>query len=505
MHHFSESLLFILIYCSGCWGFNPYCWIRECKIEDSTPKNIFFDNYNPYCWIWKCEKTKNGKEYTWSSLNPYCWIKECSRKDELEYNKRGFSPYCWFTDCDPEEFSFWKYITWTNKHEEQKRTEENTDHLNSWIPDGLNPYRWYKSYKEKSKNKIEHSFGMSDFVGVAKSYLSPQVVSDKLKSLQISPGCWFGECCNDHYIPGDVNRLTTLLEEHVYGQHLVNEVSAALNSHLAVKGKKSKKALALSFHGWVGSGKNYVASLIAQSLFKLGTKSKYVHLFSGRVHFTLESAADEYRRNLHQWLKSNITLCERQLFIFDEVEKMPEQVLNDIKPFLDYKDTVDGADYTKAIFLFISNIGSDLILERYEELMEVEKKTREEVELRDFEHLILEGAFNAKGGFHHSDIISYNLIDHYIPFLPMEKKHVLECIKDEFRMRNVNSASKEHVEYILESIRWGLGKRKQFSKTGCKSISSQSFDMSVIDCPWKLILIKMFLLYVSTIKTDPKK
>jgi hypothetical protein len=49
------------------------------------------------------------------------------------------------------------------------------------------------------------------------------------------------------------------------------------------------------------------------------------------------------------------------------------------------------------------------------------------------------------GGFHHSDTIKSNLIDHYVPFLPMERRHIKMCIIDEFKQRNVTSPKEEHI------------------------------------------------------------
>lgn len=99
---------------------------------------------------------------------------------------------------------------------------------------------------------------------------------------------------------------------------------------------------------------------------------------------------------LYDWLRGNITACERQLFIFDEVDKMPSGVLNSIKPLIDYRDVVDGADYTQCIFIFLSNTGSDLINEQYEDYWR-QGRQRESLQLKDFEKLISTGAFNEKG------------------------------------------------------------------------------------------------------------
>ena len=45
------------------------------------------------------------------------------------------------------------------------------------------------------------------------------------------------------------------------------------------------------------------------------------------------------------------------------------------------------------------------------------------------ENVIILSEFNNKGGFWHSSIIEKNLIDYFIPFMPMEKSHVKKCAK----------------------------------------------------------------------------
>ena len=45
----------------------------------------------------------------------------------------------------------------------------------------------------------------------------------------------------------------------------------------------------MSFHGWTGSGKNYVTKFITESLFEKGLSSKFVHLFVSTLHFPGES------------------------------------------------------------------------------------------------------------------------------------------------------------------------------------------------------------------------
>ena len=76
--------------------------------------------------------------------------------------------------------------------------------------------------------------------------------------------CPLYECCSLPWLKHNVTQLEELLDQHVFGQHLVRKiVTKALRAHL--RKEKPRKALVLSFHGWTGSGKNYVAKFIAES------------------------------------------------------------------------------------------------------------------------------------------------------------------------------------------------------------------------------------------------
>lgn len=88
--------------------------------------------------------------------------------------------------------------------------------------------------------------------------------------------------------------LSKKLKNYVYGQHLTEVIIHAISAHQS-KFHKPRKALAMSFHGWPGSGKNYISNFIAESLYKYGTKSKFVHYFVGRVHFPLQQHVEEYK------------------------------------------------------------------------------------------------------------------------------------------------------------------------------------------------------------------
>lgn len=55
------------------------------------------------------------------------------------------------------------------------------------------------------------------------------------------------------------------------------------------------KALALSFHGWSGTGKNFVARMLAENLYRDGLRSDCVHMFITMLHFPHPKSVDLYK------------------------------------------------------------------------------------------------------------------------------------------------------------------------------------------------------------------
>lgn len=143
-------------------------------------------------------------------------------------------------------------------------------------------------------------------------------------------------------------------------------------------------------------------------------------------------------------MKSNVTKCAKQLFVFDEVDKIPPGVLDGIKNIIDYNSRVENVDYRQAIFIFLSNTGASLITQQFLSLWK-RGVARKDITVNDFENIIMKGAFNEDGGFRYSDTIKDNLIDHYVPFLPLEEEHVRMCILDEFKLRGIENPKEEYI------------------------------------------------------------
>lgn len=128
--------------------------------------------------------------------------------------------------------------------------------------------------------------------------------------------------------------------------------------------------------------------------------------------------------------------CQQSLFVFDEVEKMPAGVFESIASLLDYHSHVGGVDFRKAIFIFLTNAGGEKIAAKLHDMMENDGIYREKTKLNDFDFIAEVAAYNLDGGLKDASIIKSGLIDVFLPFLPLERRHITECVRAEYKKIN---------------------------------------------------------------------
>lgn len=278
--------------------------------------------------------------------------------------------------------------------------------------------------------------------------------------------CWFKECCPNTWIPGSVNGLSGHLVDKVHGQHIaVGAVRSYIKAHML--DKDPKKALSLAFHGGPGTGKTYISSFIAESIYDKGMKSEYVHFISSTHHFPDKENIKQYKDLLAKLIVDGVKQCGRSLFIFDEVDKMPEGLIDRISPYMDCNDNIDGVDYRKAIFVFLSKDGTPKLNLKTLDYKGLDRKL---LELKDMEHLIQTNANS--DGFSKSSLFSDHLITAHIPFLPLEDKHVKDCIRDQLRTKNYD-VTDEDIKTIMQQLIFYPEDNPIFSTTGCKRVSDK--------------------------------
>jgi len=283
-----------------------------------------------------------------------------------------------------------------------------------------------------------------------------------------------GERCNSKFwSPKNLSLLQTSLEDNLFGQHIAKAVIMSTLSKRWQGKIHYNKPLVMSFHGWTGGGKNYASKFIAESLFRKGLHSRYVRTFISTVHFYHEAKVEEYKENLRKWILGNVTQCPDSIFLFDEVDKLPESVLDSLKPFLDHHAIINGVEMNRSTFILLSNTGGREITSKTLDHWQG-GKIRSELRYADFEQLVLKGAFNEGGGLHKSAIIDKSLIDAYVPFLPLEQVHVKQCARRELVHRELEPNDySDLINQVVEELSFWPDEVRLFSTTGCKRVSQK--------------------------------
>ncbi|KAM8871871.1 torsin family 1 isoform 1-T1 [Synchiropus picturatus] len=282
---------------------------------------------------------------------------------------------------------------------------------------------------------------------------------------------YFAECCRPEWIALNRTGLAHDLETRLFGQHIASHLILRAVSGF-MNNKNPKKPLVLSLHGWTGTGKNFVSELIAENIYREGMDSSFVHVFTSELHFPHASQIDTYKTQLQQWIRGNVSNCAQSLFIFDEMDKMHPGLIDSIKPYLDYYDKLDGVAYGKAIFIFLSNAGGEAIIQTALEFWNAGRK-REEIQLKDLENSLSLSVFNNKNsGFWHTNLIDKHLVDFFVPFLPLEFSHVVQCAMAGMSARGLQP-DLEVAKQVAGELVYFPKYERIYSSKGCKTIDSK--------------------------------
>ncbi|GAB1285574.1 Torsin-3A [Apodemus speciosus] len=270
----------------------------------------------------------------------------------------------------------------------------------------------------------------------------------------------------------DRHCLESDLRVRLHGQHLASKlVLRAVRGYLETP--HGGKALALSFHGWSGTGKNFVARMLVDNLYRDGMRSDCVRMFISTFHFPHPKQLDEYKEELQRQMQETQRRCHQSTFIFDEAEKLHPGLLELLEPSLEPKSPgAQGAEAPRAIFLFLSNLGGSVINEAVLGLFKA-GWSREEITMQHLEKLLqTEIMESADSSFGSSRLLKEGLIDLFIPFLPLEFRHVRLCVRDAFLGQNL-PYTEEALDEIAKMMTYVPEEERLFSSQGCKSISQR--------------------------------
>ncbi|XP_019357361.1 PREDICTED: torsin-3A isoform X1 [Gavialis gangeticus] len=285
--------------------------------------------------------------------------------------------------------------------------------------------------------------------------------------------CSFSKCCEtgDCRVTNNITGLESDLNRRLHGQHLARKLILR-----AVRGflqrPQPEKALVLSFHGWSGTGKNFVARMIADHLYRDGLKSECVKVFISLFHFPHPAYLDSYKVQLKKQISETVNFCEQALFIFDEAEKLHTDLLDTIKPYVDHYDSIGQVDYRRSIFLFLSNSGGNTINEVALDFWRA-GQAREEITMEYLEQRLRMELKESPGtAFAHSHLLEENLIDFFVPFLPLEFHHVKLCARDAFLAQGL-PYTETALDEVARMMVFVPKDERLFSAQGCKSVSQR--------------------------------
>lgn len=80
--------------------------------------------------------------------------------------------------------------------------------------------------------------------------------------------------------------------------------------------------------------------------------------------------------------------------------------------------------------------------------------------------------FISDSGFGHSRLVKENLIDFFVPFLPLEYHHVRLCARDAFLSQEL-LYTEEALDEIAKMMVYVPKEEQIFSSQGCKSVSQR--------------------------------
>ncbi|KAM3868407.1 prosalusin [Diretmus argenteus] len=281
--------------------------------------------------------------------------------------------------------------------------------------------------------------------------------------------CTISESCDCEFKP-NIRDLEWDLYKNVYGQHLAQDiVSEEVAAFL--KNKSPDRPLVLSFHGSSGTGKTLVSSMLGRHLYGSAMSSPYIHQFVPTLHFPRPDRVKQYRVELKRWVEGNLTECARSVFIFDEMEKMPPGIIGVLAPFLGPSHVVFRTNYRKAIYVFISTAGEEVINKLALDYRQA-GRDREEIRLADLQEAIAKAVYNSStSGFYRSSIIQEKLITRFVPFLPLSRRHVERCVLKELCQQGWCWRS-DVVEAVGGDMSYTPDKG-HFSTTGCKAVPAK--------------------------------
>ena len=263
-----------------------------------------------------------------------------------------------------------------------------------------------------------------------------------------------------------VDHMREHFAQNVFGQHIATELVSVVTQQIKnqMTNSTNNTHTVLSFHGWTGVGKNHITNLMSRLFLPSRVKT-----YLTPIHFPHESMDSYYELNIPVWVKGNISNCVMNIFVFDELDKASEAVIRGIRQTL-LSLAISKEDKKWTLFILLSNSrASDINNFVFAQL----EKGRNRDELTHDELMTVLLDDTGKSSWY-GQLYKEKLIHTIVPFLPLSKSHIHQCIK-----RDLMGKGKVPYVELLENVVQELPFYKPFanselySTTGCKRVSDK--------------------------------
>ncbi|XP_062472020.1 torsin-4A [Pezoporus occidentalis] len=266
------------------------------------------------------------------------------------------------------------------------------------------------------------------------------------------------ENLDDNLQKYDLDGLEKTMHREVFGQKAaVESIMELLKDYLATH--IHNKPLVISLNGPTGVGKSHVGWLLAKH-FRSIMDNDFVLQYFVMHHCPSGMAPLTCEIDLSKKISDMVTRAEIEekipLFILDEVELMSPVLLDTLSRFFEPNQT---NEFLNAIYILISNIGGGEITKFViqNSSAEILRQQRGVEELLSIVQPVL---IDAHPLWKSADII---------PFVLLEKTHVINCFLEEMRREGLYPDQK-HVENLASQLSYYTTEDKQYSRMGCKQV-----------------------------------
>nr|XP_016854499.1 PREDICTED: torsin-4A isoform X1 [Anolis carolinensis] len=266
------------------------------------------------------------------------------------------------------------------------------------------------------------------------------------------------ENLDDNVAKYDLDGLEKTMRREVFGQDLAVEgVMGLLKDYLATH--IHNKPLVISFHGPSGVGKSHVGWLLAKHFRSIMGHETVLHYFT-QHHCPEGVPAMSCQLELSKMVTEMVTQAEVEekipLFILDEVESMPPDLLETLGRFFHTNQT---NEFLNAVYILISNLGAkevtDVLLQNV--TMDLLQAQRTAEQLRTVLSPVL------------SQIHPLWMSAEIVPFVLLEKSHVRSCFYEEMMSEGIYP-DPNHIERLVSQLGYYTKGELELAVTGCKPV-----------------------------------